>query len=66
MSGYIEMLLIDGATELRVWQKITDGQVVSYVASQVVSYVDGAGAEIILPEVYEMSVVNGDLLERLP
>ena len=63
MSGFIEMLLKDGKTERRVWQKITDGQVVSYVANQVVTYVDAAGAEIDLPEVYEMTVVSGELLE---
>lgn len=64
MPGFIEMLLNDGLTERRVWQKTTDSQVVSYVASQVVSYVDVSGAEIALPEVYEMTVVTGDLLEK--
>ena len=64
MSGFIEMLLNDGLTERRVWQKITDGQVVSYVASQVVTYVDAAGVEIDLPDSYEMTVVSGELLEK--
>lgn len=62
MSGFIEMLLIDGKTERRVWQKITDGKVATYVASQVVTYVDEFGVEIILPDTYEMTVVNGKLL----
>ena len=63
MSGFIEMLLIEGKTTRRVWQKIMDDQKVTIVVSQVVTYVDEFGAEIDLPDSYEMTVVSGELLE---
>lgn len=47
-------LVYAGQTKL-VWQKIVD--------SQSVAYVDKSGAEIEMPDTYEMSVVSGDLLE---
>ena len=55
-SGFVAMILIAAGEVRPIWQKIVDGQAVAYV--------DESGAEIVLPDVYEMTVVSGDLLEK--
>lgn len=54
-KGFIAMSLVYAGQTKLVWQKIVD--------SQSVAYVDKSGAEIEMPDTYEMSVVSGDLLE---
>ena len=54
-NGFIEMSLVYAGQTVLIWQKIVDGQAMAYV--------DKSGAEIEMPDIYEMFVVSGDLLE---
>ena len=67
MAGaqYMEMTLeIDGAKSV-IFQKVAAGSQI-VVTSQIVTYVDAKGVQIDLPDRYEMSVVDGKVLEALP
>lgn len=57
MSAQYIAMLLNGTTP--VWQKVEQSQVQISVATEVVSYVDGNGDPMDLPEVYEMTVVDG-------
>ena len=57
-------LEVDGKRSV-IFQKVAAGSQI-VVTSQIVTYVDANGVEIDLPDRYEMSVVDGKVLEALP
>lgn len=61
-ATYIAMMLItDDGKEMPVWQK-SEIATVKVVTAMTVTYVDAAGAAVILQEPYEMTVIDGEVL----
>ena len=57
MIDHTEMLLTVGGVTSTVWRKISTEEV-QIVTQQVVTYVDGMGQPVTLPDVYEMDYVR--------
>lgn len=57
MTGFMEVSVHSDGKVFRAWQNIVEGVVLGYV--------DAAGEPLNLPQVYEMAVISGDLVEEI-